>query len=645
MPSMLKPAGPLGDRVIRSLLARREGTDPHEAAVYVRLLLFVGITLFGHVSYGLGFVFMERYLSGGLLLTGASLSVLILAIAKHTRGRAALQRVSHLAVVALVVTVAGVSWVGGESGELSAWFLALAAGGAVFLLSERGALLWLVLISVLLFCMDWLRVPLNLPSAYAIEPWEGVVSQAGMAFIVTWFAAAVRRTTDAHIDTLTSHDRDRAAQTVKLRAALYEQERSQEELTRARDAAESATEAAELAQRAAEQERELAEEARRAAEEANLAKSRFLANMSHELRTPLNAILGFSELITEEAEETGMTDALIDVGHIHSAGTHLLKLINDLLDIAKIEAGRSDLQLEHFEVRDRAFEIVETLRPLADANQNVIYVEIGPDVRPMWSDGTRVGQVIINLLSNAVKFTREGRVDLSLSVVGDQLEIVVADTGIGIAPDQLAAIFEPFRQAEMSFNRSYEGTGLGLTIARQCVELLGGTIGVESSVGVGTSFRVRLPFDAAPPTMAITGVNEPENDPGAALPPATTTVLVVDDDAVVRQIVARQLGRSGCYVITAATGESGLELAQHQRPDVVLLDVLLPDMEGWAVLSALKSSQETEEIPVVMITSVDGADLAYSLGAADFLTKPVKRDQLISALGALGFHLEKDARP
>ena len=644
MASRLKPAGSHGDRLIRSLLARRGGADLREAAVFVRLLLFVGITLFGHLTYGIGFIFMERYLSGAFLLTGAALSLMVFVVAKQTRGQVALHRVSHLAVVSLVVTVAGVSWLGGEAGELSAWFLALAAGGAVFLLSERGAWLWLILISVLLFCMDWLRVPMDVPAAYQVEPWEDVMSQAGMAFIVTWFAAAVRRTTDAHIDTLTAHDRERAAQTLKLRAALFEQQRSQEELTRARDAAESAMEAAESARLSAEREREIAENARRAAEEASLAKSRFLANMSHELRTPLNAILGFSELITEEAEDTGMTEALADVAHIHTAGTHLLKLINDLLDIAKIEAGRSDLRLEHFDVRERAFEIVETLRPLAEANGDVVHVEIGPGVRPVWSDPTRVGQVMINLLSNAVKFTKNGRVDLVLnSVDGDELEIRVTDTGIGIAPDQLESIFEPFRQAEMSFNRSYEGTGLGLTIARQCVELLGGSIGVESQVGRGTSFSVRLPVDATPPTMAITGVGDAEPEPAG--PRETTTVLVIDDDAAVRQIVARHLGRVGCYVITAATGETGLELAQHQRPDVVLLDILLPDIDGWAVLSALKSEAGTEDIPVVVITNVDSADLAYSLGASDFLTKPVTRGQLVAAISYLGLALEQDARP
>lgn len=593
--------------------------------------------LFGTVTYGIGFIAIQRYLSGALLLAGASLSVLILTFARRVRGER-LPIVSHLSVLTLVATIAGVSWVGGEAGEFSGWFLALAAGGAVFLLSERGALLWLTLTFLLIVGMSELRIPMELPEAYDADPWEVVASRAGMAIILAWFAAAVRRTTDAHLDTLLAHDRERAAQTAQLSAAVAEERRARDELLRAKDAAEAA-------QQIAEHEREVADAARETAEEANRAKSQFLANMSHELRTPLNAILGFSELVIEEAEETGIGEAVADVRHIHSAGTHLLRLINDLLDIAKIEAGRSDLRLENFDVRKEVFDVVDTLRPLADANNNAIYVEVRPGLRQMWSDVTRVRQIVINLVSNAVKFTSDGQIDVELKPLGDQLELVVKDSGIGIEAGQMGSIFEPFRQAEMSFNRSYEGTGLGLAIVSRCVDLLGGSLDLESEVGVGTTFRVRLPMDAVPRNLAITGVDDAGDSPTEARHTEGRTVLVIDEDPAARRVVARLLGREGFYVLTAGTGEAGLELAQHQLPDAILLDVGLPDMNGWEVLSVLGEDENTESVPVIVLTDDEVGDVAYSLGVADVLSKPVGREELLLALQRHGMRAEANAGP
>lgn len=644
-----KMAGPFGDRVIRALLANRDSQDPHEAAVFVRLILFVAITTFGHLAYGIGFIGLQRYLSGTILILGATAALVIFGIAYRSRGLQALSRVTHVAVFFLVLTVTAIAGIGGEAGEVSMWYLALAAGGAVFLLSERAAFAWMIMIAALLVGLPLFQSPFVLSAAYNIEPWEELTSRAGMAFIVTWFAAAVRRTTDAHIDTLSAHDRERAEQNVKLRAALFEEERALEELTQAKEVAEVALEAAEREKSAADRARATSDQARKIAEDANLAKSRFLANMSHELRTPLNAILGYSELIIEEAEETGATEVVEDVSHIHSAGRHLLKLINDLLDIAKIEAGRSDVQLEHFDVKSLVLEIVDTIRPVAEANGNTLNIDVRPGVRPMWSDPTRVKQVVINLLSNAAKFTTNGEVSITMEGLGPQLVLTVTDTGIGIDPEHLAVIFEPFRQAEMSFDRSFEGTGLGLTIARSCVELLGGLLEVESEVGVGTTFRATVPFDAQPATLAITGAMARLDDmkvTASGSPRSISTVLVIDDDPAVREIIARQLGRTSCYVLTAPTGEAGLALARQQPPNVVVLDVQLPRMDGWAVLSALKSSPRTAEVPVVMLTNVDDADLAYSLGASDFLNKPVEREELLASLVSVGVEVEMlDVRP
>ncbi|MFT6398923.1 MAG: signal transduction histidine kinase/ActR/RegA family two-component response regulator [Bradymonadia bacterium] len=644
-----KTAGPFGDRLIRSLLANRESPDPHESAVFVRLILFVAVETFGNLAYGIGFIGLQRYLAGAILLLGAAAAWIIFGIAYRSKGVLALQRVTHVAVFSLVVTITAIAAIGGEASEISAWYLALAAGGAVFLLSERAAFVWMIIIVGIILGMPLIGLPLELGPAYEIEPWEEVLSRAGMAFIVTWFAAAVRRTTDAHIDTLTSHDRYRAAQNVKLRAALFEEERAREELIEAKEAAEAARGAAERAKGAADRARAASDEARKMAEDANLAKSRFLANMSHELRTPLSAILGYSELIMEEAEETGMTVAAEDIGHIHSAGRHLLKLINDLLDIAKIEAGRSDVQLEHFDVQALVLEVVETVRPMAEANGNTLMVDVRPGIRPMWSDPTRMKQIVINLVSNAAKFTTDGEITIEMAGHGPSLLLTVADTGIGIDPGQLSVIFEPFRQAEMSFDRSFDGTGLGLTIARSCAELLGGGLEVKSEPGLGTTFRATVPFEAQPATLAITGIATRlvgAQVTATGSPRSVTTVLVIDDDPAVREIIARQLNRTACYVLTAPTGEAGLALAREQLPNVVLLDVQLPRMDGWAVLSALKSSPKTANVPVVMLTNVDDADLAYSLGASDFLRKPVERDELVASLNSVGVNVELlDARP
>ena len=369
--------------------------------------------------------------------------------------------------------------------------------------------------------------------------------------------------------------------------------------------------------------------ARRDAEAANSAKSQFLASMSHELRTPLNAILGYSEILQEDARDSGHEDSLADLEKIHSAGKHLLNLINDVLDLSKIEAGKMELNLETFVLRAAIEAVAGTVAPLLARNANQLVLDLASDLGSMHSDAMRVRQVLLNLLSNATKFTDKGRVTLSArrEGTGDAAAIVleVADTGIGMTPEQLSRLFTAFAQADSSTSARYGGTGLGLAISRRFCELMGGSIDVSSRPGAGTTFIVRLPATlhapAATPVVEAAGGDAP-------------TVLVIDDDAVARDLVTRLLGRAGFRVITASDGATGLSRARSEQPAVITLDVVMPGMDGWEVLTALKSDPAVREIPVVMLSMLDEQHLGFALGAADFLTKPVDRSRLLEAVRA-----------
>jgi signal transduction histidine kinase/CheY-like chemotaxis protein len=373
--------------------------------------------------------------------------------------------------------------------------------------------------------------------------------------------------------------------------------------------------------------------AKEVAEQANTTKSTFLANMSHELRTPLNAIIGYSEMLEEDAEERGLDDLGPDLGKIRAAGKHLLALINDVLDLSKIEAGKMELFLEDFELNALVRDVESTIRPLVEQNQNTFDVRCPDDVGTMHADLTRVRQILFNLLSNASKFTKGGQIVLEvlpLRVKGREwLEFEVSDTGIGLSEEQLERLFQSFSQADPSTSRKYGGTGLGLVISRRFAQMMHGDITVRSGLGKGSVFTVRLPRVAgASPALAET-VELPR-------PPApvsvTPTVLVVDDDRATRDLIARGLQKEGFKVITANSGEEALRLARAQRPDVISLDVLMPGMDGWTVLTSLKADPITASIPVVMVSMLDDSEIGFALGAADYLTKPVDRERLVTAL-------------
>jgi PAS domain S-box-containing protein len=369
--------------------------------------------------------------------------------------------------------------------------------------------------------------------------------------------------------------------------------------------------------------------ARQVAEAANSAKSQFLANMSHELRTPLNAIIGYSEMLEEDATDRGHHDYVPDLQKIRAAGRHLLALINDVLDLSKIEAGKLELYLETFDLTTAIKDVATTVEPLVARRNNALTVTCASDLGAIRSDLTRVRQVLLNLLSNASKFTEHGRITLAAERRGAAVVLRVSDTGIGMTPEQMARLFEPFSQADTTTSRKYGGTGLGLAITRRFCELMGGDVSVESDMGRGSTFTVRLPVDASVPlgeTPAAAGAASDAIEPART----GTAVLIIDDDPAARAITHRVLSREGYEVIEAADGETGLRLARERRPALITLDILMPGMDGWAVLAALKADPEIAAIPVILQTIVEDRNMGFALGAAEYLTKPIERKRLAS---------------
>jgi PAS domain S-box-containing protein len=384
-------------------------------------------------------------------------------------------------------------------------------------------------------------------------------------------------------------------------------------------------------------ERKRAEEAlevkSRELEAASKHKSQFLANMSHELRTPLNAILSYSQLLLEEVEDLGQHGLIPDLQKIHAAGTHLLGLINDILDLSKIEAGKMDLYLESFDVAAVVQDVGALVRPLVERKANTLNVRCADGLGTMRADLTKVRQALFNLLSNAAKFTEHGTISLSVSRAlsdgVDSVTFAVADSGIGISPEQVTKLFQAFAQADSSTTRRYGGTGLGLAISRHFCQMMGGDITIESEIGRGSTFTIRLPAEVAGP--AIT--SEPDAEPSAgALAVGGFRLLVIDDDPTARELMQRFLAMEGFHVVTASSGAEGLRLAKELLPDAITLDVLMPGMDGWAVLAALKADPGLADIPIVMLTILEEKNMAYALGASEYLTKPIDRGRLVAVL-------------
>src|SRR2546430_1799842 len=374
--------------------------------------------------------------------------------------------------------------------------------------------------------------------------------------------------------------------------------------------------------------------AKHAAEEANRAKSTFLANMSHELRTPLNAIIGYSEMLEEETRDTGKIENVQDLKKIQAAGKHLLALINDVLDLSKIEAGKMGLHVETFDVPQVIEEMVTTLQPAAAKNSNSVNVRVAENVGTMKADITKVRQILFNLLSNACKFTDHGTISVDVDQIRAEdkecIQFRVSDTGIGISAQQRQNLFQEFAQADSSIARKYGGTGLGLAITHRVVQLMKGQINVESEPGKGAVFTVQLPAEVTPETAGPIQA-EGNNDASDAITELKTdrdTILVIDDDAAVRELMSRFLMKLGFNVLTVPSGEEGLRLAKQVRPVLITLDVVMPDCDGWSILSKLKADSELSKVPVIMVTIVDNEARGFDLGASNYLIKPVDRERL-----------------
>jgi PAS domain S-box-containing protein len=389
--------------------------------------------------------------------------------------------------------------------------------------------------------------------------------------------------------------------------------------------------------------------ARKAAEGANQAKSQFLANMSHELRTPLNAIIGYSEMLEEDAADGEDEAQATDLRKISAAGRHLLGLINEILDLSKIEAGKMDLYIEDFDADATLEEVMATVRPLAERSGNELTLVCPASLGTLRGDVVKTRQILLNLLSNACKFTENGQVTLEAEHVrkgvrgADAVKLTVRDSGIGMSDEQMGRLFEAFSQAEAATTRRFGGTGLGLVISRRFAHMMGGDVEVSSEPGVGSTFTVTLPATVS--ETPVVDLDPAREEAGTGDDPITVTegagsgdagtVLIIDDDPEAHDLLRRTLTREGFRVEGALDGETGLEMAGTLQPDVLLLDVIMPDMNGWSVLGALKANPDLANIPVVVISVLDDRVTGAALGAVGHLSKPVDPKQLLNSLTQL----------
>lgn len=385
---------------------------------------------------------------------------------------------------------------------------------------------------------------------------------------------------------------------------------------------------------------------------ANQAKSTFLANMSHELRTPLNAILGYSELLMDELVEDS-PEIKTDLLKIRDAGKHLLNIIDNILDISKIEAGKMNVMVEEIDINLAIHDLVTTISPLLQQNKNKLTVECPDDMGNMQTDITKFRQIMLNLCSNAIKFTHQGSITIKVAplkhITQGWIEVSVADTGIGMTEEEILKVFKDFTQAEDSTTRKYGGTGLGLSITERLCRLLGGNINVKSKIDEGSTFIVRLPrkipeiplstHEVKPeigpkvdPTIVRFGEKDQPIDERRQL---LNNVLVIDDDSSVRDLLERFLTRQGFGVNSAANADEGIQLAREMKPNVILLDIMMPVKDGWTALAELKADPELKDIPVIIISLVSNPELGLSLGADNCLHKPLNWNKLSESIISL----------
>jgi len=365
-------------------------------------------------------------------------------------------------------------------------------------------------------------------------------------------------------------------------------------------------------------------------QQADRMKSQFLANMSHELRTPMNSIIGFSEILIERLEGKIDPKQITFLQHIHGSGQHLLNIINDILDLSKIEAGKMEIYAESFEVRPVIESVCSVMRGMTRDRVPQFLVDVSPNLPPLEADLAKFKQVLFNLLSNAVKFSPADRpVSITaMNAPAGKLSISVSDQGIGIDPQHHEVIFEEFRQVDASVRRTFGGTGLGLALVKRFIELQGGSVRVESAPGRGSTFTFTLPLQSQAAVVSREALP-------AALPERAESVLVIEDDAHAYDLIASALNSAGYLAVRARHGEEAIQMARQSRPLAVTLDLVLPGIDGWEVLKRLRTDDATRDVPVVIISIVDNRDLGLALGADDYFVKPVDRTRLLERVGEL----------